>query len=478
VRPSTRGTALALWTSPVLIGTLTVVVLALAVYLSYVAENGLPFLSTYEVNAQVVNADELGKNADVRIGGARVGQILAVTPEPGNSSYPHPFAQLRLQLESSLQPLPADTRYRVRLASVLGGKYLELLPGRPTDRGVPDGGTLALDHELPFVDLDTALGVFGPKVAAPLRLSITRFGDAIAGRGDQLNDALRPLAGLLPPAENVLAVLADPGNRLGQLITGVAQTASALASVAPTTTALLTDSATTFGALDRPALGSAIDRLPGTESVATTVLSGSQPVLAETAQLAVALRPAAALLATGTDRFDALVRAATPVFGPVPQLASELEASLTATEALARDPASRRFFKALGGNDLATFGASAFQGLGAILRAVAPAQLGCNAAVLWLRNFAAGLTEGDRTGSWLRTMPVFDPNQGGQAGTPASDLHVNYYPVEDSTQCQAANEVYSGAQRIGDPGQTSTVVDNTTPPPGVLAEGRKAGLVP
>ncbi|MEA2158112.1 MAG: hypothetical protein QOD66_492, partial [Solirubrobacteraceae bacterium] len=44
--------------------------------------------------------------------------------------------------------------------------------------------------------------------------------------------------------------------------------------------------------------------------------------------------------------------------------------------------------------------------------------------------------------------------------------------------CQAGNEVYRPGQLIGDPGPTSTVVDNTLPPPGVLARGQKAGLVP
>jgi hypothetical protein len=76
-------------------------------------------------------------------------------------------------------------------------------------------------------------------------------------------------------------------------------------------------------------------------------------------------------------------------------------------------------------------------------------------------------------------MPLFDGlNQGTQAGTPAPDLHVNYYPTENSSQCQAGNEVYSGQQQIGNPPKTTTVVDNTTPPPGVLERGRQAGLVP
>jgi ABC-type transporter Mla subunit MlaD len=345
---------------------------------------------------------------------------------------------------------------------------------------VPDGGTLTVSHELPFVDLDTALGVFGPKIRDPLQRSINSFGVAVAGRGGQLNAAFHSVATLLGPLQSVLGVLADPGNRFGQLISGAADTAAALAAVAPTTTALLNDSATTFGALDRPAFGNGLDQLPATESLGTTVLTASQPVLAETAQLVVALRPAAGLLPTGSQRLDAIIRAATPVFGPVPKLASELEASLSATEALARDPASKQVFIQLGGNDLATFGASAFQGLGAILRAAAPAQLACNVANLWLRNFASGLTEGDATGPWLRSLPIFDGlNQGTQAATPAPDLHINYYPIQDQNQCQAGNEVFTpGQQQIGNVPKTTTVVDDTSPPPGVLERGRKAGLVP
>ncbi len=92
--------------SPIVVGTITIVVLSIAVYLSYIAENGLPFVPTYRVNVQVANADEVGKNADVRIGGARVGQVLTITPEPANDVFPHPYAQLGLSLERSLNAAP------------------------------------------------------------------------------------------------------------------------------------------------------------------------------------------------------------------------------------------------------------------------------------------------------------------------------------------------------------------------------------
>jgi hypothetical protein len=94
------------------------------------------------------------------------------------------------------------------------------------------------------------------------------------------------------------------------------------------------------------------------------------------------------------------------------------------------------------------------------------------------------LSEGDATGAWLRFAPIVDTNgfpsrdQMTEQPTPSPDLHINPYPQENPHECQAANEGYIGAQRIGDPGPTSTVVDQTAPPPGVLAEGKKAGLVP
>jgi phospholipid/cholesterol/gamma-HCH transport system substrate-binding protein len=480
---ATRGPAF-VFNNPILVGTVTILVVALAVYLSYIAANGLPFVGTYQVYAQVANADELFKNTDVRVGGARVGQVLVITPEPPSATWPHPFARLTLALNSNLGPLPPDTHYRIRLSSVLGGKYLEIIPGQVRTGRIPDGGTLTLStnpatsHELPFVDLDTALGTFGPATRDALRSAIDQFGNVVAGRGNQFNDVLYALARALPPLERLLGVFVDPNNRLAELLTGGAQTTSALASVAPQLTDLLSATATTFDALRSSQLGSAIDQTAPTESVATGVLNSSLPALTEAATLTAGLRPATAILRLASTRLDQIIVAGTPIWGPVPALARDLRSALAAVQALARDPASVATFKALGSYDFATFGASANVGLGAILRAVAPAQFACNVAGLWQRNFASGLTEGDSSGSWLRAMPVSDSAQTTQAGSPAADLHLNYYPIENSSQCQAGNEGYSGAQLIGNPPRTGRTVDNTSPPPGVLAEGQKAGLVP
>jgi hypothetical protein len=302
----------------------------------------------------------------------------------------------------------------------------------------------------------------------------------VAGRGSQFNDALYNTRQLLGPLQSLLRLVASPSTNLSGFISGLAATTSALSNVSSTLFGpLLTDAATTFDALSHSELGNAIDQAPPTEAVATTVLTNALPVLSDAASIVQALKPGAALLPLAAQRLDAILLSATPVFKQVPTVSNNLRTALAAVNALALDPATTQTFQVLGSSDLATFGSSAFIGLGAILHSVASEQFSCNVAGLWVRNFASSLSEGDQTGGWLRFAPIIDPNQLFQADKPAAELHLNYYPKADLTNgCQAGNEPFTSGQKIGDPGPTSTVVDNTTPPPGVLARGRQAGLVP
>jgi len=56
--------------SPILVGAVTILVVIVAVFLAYNANNGLPFVSTYDLKARVPNANALVKNNEVRVGGA------------------------------------------------------------------------------------------------------------------------------------------------------------------------------------------------------------------------------------------------------------------------------------------------------------------------------------------------------------------------------------------------------------------------
>ena len=74
-RPIQRLTA-----SPVLVGALTTLIVIVAVFLAYNANNGLPFVPTYQVSVIVPDSNALVRNNDVRVGGVRVGTVQAVTP--------------------------------------------------------------------------------------------------------------------------------------------------------------------------------------------------------------------------------------------------------------------------------------------------------------------------------------------------------------------------------------------------------------
>ena len=74
-----RGAGRQLAASPVLIGAVTVLVAIVAVFISYSANQGLPFVPTYKLNAEIPNGAKLVPGNEVRAGGFRVGVVDDIT---------------------------------------------------------------------------------------------------------------------------------------------------------------------------------------------------------------------------------------------------------------------------------------------------------------------------------------------------------------------------------------------------------------
>ena len=74
-----RGSSIA--GNPVLIGAATVLVVIVAMFLSYNANAGLPFVPTYQLKVEAPSAAALVKGNEVRIGGARVGAVDTITTQ-------------------------------------------------------------------------------------------------------------------------------------------------------------------------------------------------------------------------------------------------------------------------------------------------------------------------------------------------------------------------------------------------------------
>ena len=127
----------AIASSPVLVGAITTLIVILAVFLAYNANNGLPFVPSYRISVQVPNAETLVKGNDVRIGGVRVGFVESVEPvqDPQTGAV---HAKADLKLDKSVDPLPKDSTVVVRSRSALGLKYLEIDKGT-SKRGLSRG---------------------------------------------------------------------------------------------------------------------------------------------------------------------------------------------------------------------------------------------------------------------------------------------------------------------------------------------------
>src|SRR5947209_256344 len=114
--------------SPLLIGAVTTLIVVVAVFLSYNANNGLPFVPTYNIKVVLPEASGLQPSNQVRIAGTRVGLISSLRPheDPATGRV---TAIASLKLEKNVQPLPHDTRATVLSVSAIGLKYLELEKG-------------------------------------------------------------------------------------------------------------------------------------------------------------------------------------------------------------------------------------------------------------------------------------------------------------------------------------------------------------
>ena len=124
-----RGTA-SIGASPVLIGAATVLVALVAVFIAYNANSGLPFVPTYDLNAELPSGGKLVKGNEVRVGGFRVGVVKDVRPKVTEvNGERRSVAVAELNLDKKIEPLAKDTQFRVRPRSALGLKYIELQPG-------------------------------------------------------------------------------------------------------------------------------------------------------------------------------------------------------------------------------------------------------------------------------------------------------------------------------------------------------------
>jgi virulence factor Mce-like protein len=457
-----RTDQLSIVASPLLVGAITVLVTVVAVFLSYNANQGLPFVPAYDVGVTVPDAGGLVRGNEVRVGGLRVGIVKSIQPVPGPKG--HPVARLRLQLDKKVAPIRADTTLIVRPRSPLGLKYLELTPGK-RGKALAPYATLPLSAARTPVELTDVLNSLDAPARSHLRVVLRELGDGFAGRGASFNAAIAASPELTRHARSVMASLAAPSANLTGLLAAADRTLAQVEPVARQLGRLITNGAVTAGALDRarPELGQIVDQLPAAEASSTRALRVARPVLADAAGLLRDLHAGGPYIVPAAARLHAALQRGVPALRRTTGLAGRLEDTLRAVGKLARDPATRPALERLRATLVAAAPTLAF---------IAPLQTQCNYISLWLRNVDSMISEGDNTGTWFRTLVIAATSEFLAADKPATSLHTNPYPHTAAPgqggECEAGNEPYLDGQRIGNvPGDQGSKTESTAPPAGI-----------
>ncbi len=461
-----RGGIQGVATNPVIVGTVTVLVVIVAVFLAYNANNGLPFVSTYNLKARVPNAYALVKGNEVRIGGSRVGVVRTVTPIQLPTG--QVAAELDLHLDRSAEPIPVDSTMIIRPKSPLGLKYLQIVPGK-SRRGLKAGETIPLSAARPEpVDIDQFFSTFNRKTRIAIQRSQAGFGDALAGRGPQFNSAIGTLRELVENSQPVLRTIVAPSTNFGGFWRALEALSATVVPVAEQNASVFVALDRTFAAfarVSRPYIQETISKGPATLDAAIEDLPAMRPFFRDSARFFAALQPGARALGRTSPTIDAALRAGIPALNRSPALYAQLPPT---AEALLAFQSSPGVF-----NGLQLF-TDANNLLDPSLRFLTPAQTTCNYLTIAFRNLSNSFSESNGNGNWLAAIafePPAGPNAEAQpASAPANGpqsrnhLHFNPYPRTAAPGqegvCEAGNEKYAGGETLI--GQSPTLWGTST----------------
>jgi ABC-type transporter Mla subunit MlaD len=439
-----RSPAQTIASSPTMVGAITTLIAVVAVFLAYNANSGLPFVPTYQVAVEIPNASRLTTNNEVRIGGHRVGvveSIEAIRPQDGASASTDPtaaeerlgtsdpgevIARLNLKLDKAAEPLPQDSTFRVRYRSAFGLKYLEIERG--TGPPAPEGHVFGVDQTVEQTEFDDINNTFDAPTRDNVRTNLEGFGNALAGRGTSLNQAIEALNPLLANLKPVASTLSAPGTALRRFFPELGDAARIVAPVAVEQAELFTNAGIAFAAIssDVETLRDTISEGPPTLETGIETLPRQRPFLRDFTTLSRLLNPGVEDLRVSLPSLNKAIEVGTPVLRRTPRMNEDLRRVLLETENLVDLPTTKLSLERL---------EELFEQAEPVAKHVVPAQTVCNYWNYWFTFIPEALSDRDQIGYSLRQSIV---------GFPLDDVEV-----------QAPLGGYSGVQSNGRAGSVA-----------------------
>jgi virulence factor Mce-like protein len=407
-----RGSA---FTSPVIVGAVTVLIVLVAVFLAYNANEGLPFVPTQELKVDIADGSDIVIGNDVREGGFRVGLVSDAKPVQLPSG--QVGAQLTLQIDEAHAKIPRDSFASIRPVSVLGTKYVNLQPGT-SKQLISNGGVLPVSRTRVPVQFDDVFKTFNTKTRTAIQNNLQGYGNTLAARGSSLNDTIAALPRLLGHLEPVARSLSAPSTELTRFIGSLNQFMSAVAPEAQINVQLFRHMATTFGALAKSPsdLENTIKETPPTLSVGTDSLAAQRPFLSDFTTLGGFLAPATASLRQALPTINPAIEQGTRVLGRTPPLDKELQQVMNALKNLATAPGTNLAVNALTGTVTT---------LNPVIRYLGPFQTVCDDWNYWWTYLSEHLSAQTSYGYAQRALINFGSISGNGVGQQGANAPAN-----------------------------------------------------
>jgi phospholipid/cholesterol/gamma-HCH transport system substrate-binding protein len=354
--------------------------------------------SSYSVRANFADAGGLVAGDQVMLGPAIVGTVNSITLTPNS------LAQVSMSLDSNASPMPQGTVARVYENSLSGiaNKYVVLEPGPKGNPPISSGGLIPLQSTRSFVSLDQLFDTLDPLTRAGLRNYIQGNAASIQGRAIAANRTIEYFAPALASTSDVTRELTLDEPTFDGLVVQGAKAMQLLASRSQELTQLVSNTATTTGAIARQAqsLEQALQLFPNALNRQTSTFKGLNSTLDALTPLVQASKVGIRRLTPFATLLRQLVNASIPTIGSLdalirnPNGTGDLTTLARSTPALERTASSA--FKHL----IAQMNQS--QPQLDYLREYAPDVVGA------LTNLGQTSAYYDANGHYARTQPVFD----------------------------------------------------------------------
>ena len=424
--------------NPVLVGAVTVLVVNVAVFLSYNANQGLPFVPTKQLKVELENGANLLPGNEIREGGYRIGVVQDMKARPLPSGKVGAVATLKIDQKSS--DIPVDSSVAIRPRSVLGLKYVELTRGRSKEL-FRDGATMPVEQTRFPVELDQFYGMFDEPTREGSRRNLQGFGDAFAMRGASLNRTIAEAPRFLTHLEPVMRTLADRETRLGRFFGELNDFTRTVRPVADRYAHSFTAGADTFEAWSRDpeALKATITKSAPTMDTSIRSFRVQRPFLAEFRDFSAELDDAAQELPRTLPRIVPALETGIPVLRRSPSINNGLRKVMVSLRELMAAPGTGTALRGL---------TATVSTLNPTVRFVGPYITVCNYWNYSWTHVAEHLSEPDPTGGSQRTLL----NQAGRQDNSVTSL--------GATEPANGENVRSGTPQFLHTNNYSAAVDN------------------